>query len=462
VTVKLEGARVTVVGLGLSGLRAARLLASRGAKVTVNDARDAAALGERAKEAQALGVTLDLGGHDADRLSQNDFIVISPGVPPLAALATAEARGVRIYSEIELASWFVQGTVVGITGTNGKSTVTTLVGEMCKATGKPTFVGGNLGTPLVDVVGSDAAGPGGYLVVELSSFQLERIERFRADVGVILNVTDDHLDRYANLAEYAAAKGRLFATQLKADHAVAPGGDAICESLAAVSPGVQHRFSGAEGSVRIEDGTLRDLESGLTLPTDQIGIQGAHNLDNACAAALCARLAGVPRKHIENVLRSFKGLPHRMQRVGELDGVPYFDDSKATNVGAAVAAIVGLGRQNVRVVLIAGGKDKGGSYAPLREVMEQHGAGLVLIGEAADLIDEAFRGISLPVVRAGSMAHAVREGRRLSQAVSPAQDSSVAVLLAPACASFDMFRSYAHRGDVFREEVLALAGGGTT
>jgi UDP-N-acetylmuramoylalanine--D-glutamate ligase len=450
VSVKLSGARVTVVGLGLSGLRAARLLVTQGAQVTINDARDEAALGERAQEAKELGASLDLGSHDGDRLSQNDFIVVSPGVPPLEALAVAESRGVRIYSEIELASWFVRGTVIGITGTNGKSTVTTLVGEMCKGTGRPTFVGGNLGTPLVDVVGTEAASENGYLVVELSSFQLERIERFRANVGVILNVTDDHLDRYAGLADYAAAKGRLFATQQKADYAVAPSGDALCISLAAVSPASQHLFGGRDGAVRVEGGALRDQESGLAIPVEEIGIQGAHNLDNACAAALVGRLAGVPAETIGRVLREFKGLAHRMQHVAELAGVTYFDDSKATNVGASVAALMGLGRQHIKVVLIAGGKDKGGSYAPLREVMEEHGAGLVLIGEASDLIAEAFEGTAMPVVRAGSMGDAVRKARELA---GPGN----AVLLAPACASFDMFRSYAHRGDVFKEEVLALA-----
>jgi len=442
---------VTVVGLGLSGLRAARLLIEKGAHVTVNDARDASALGDRAKEAVALGATLDLGGHDAERLAQNDYIIVSPGVPPLEALSVAESRGVRIYSEVELASWFVKGSVIGITGTNGKSTVTTLVGEMCKATGRATFVGGNLGTPLVDVVGSAAAEESGFLVVELSSFQLERIAHFRAHVGVILNVTDDHLDRYAGLADYAAAKGRLFATQHKADHAIAPSGDALCISLAGVSPGTQHAFGGADGEVRVEAGVLRDARSGLSLPVSEIGIQGAHNLDNACAAALAARIAGVPREVIERVLREFKGLPHRMQHVAELGGVDFYDDSKATNVGASVAALVGLGRQNVRVVLIAGGKDKGGSYAPLREVMEEHGVGLVLIGEASDLIAKAFEGTAMPVVRAGSMGDAVRKARDLAK-------SGDAVLLAPACASFDMFRSYAHRGDVFKEEVLALRG----
>ncbi|HEX6241473.1 MAG TPA: UDP-N-acetylmuramoyl-L-alanine--D-glutamate ligase, partial [Polyangiales bacterium] len=455
---QLQGKRVAVVGLGESGAAATRLLLRQGAQVTVNDARSREQLGDRAHQLEALGARLDLGGHDADRLSQHALIVVSPGVPSLPALDEAERRGVLVVSEIELASWFVQGTVIGITGTNGKSTVTTLLGEMCKRTGRPTFVGGNLGTPLVDVVGSEAAGPDGFVVVELSSFQLERVERFRAHVGVLLNVTDDHLDRYPSFAAYAAAKGRLFGTQSKGDFAVAPSGDELCLSLARVSPGTLARFAGKDGSVRRQGDQLIDEESGLRLPVAELGIKGDHNVDNACAAALAARLAGIGRQDVEAVLRSFQGLGHRMQSAGPIGQVEFFDDSKATNVGAAVAAVLGLGRQGVRVVLIAGGKDKGGSYQPLVEVMQKHGRALVLIGEATSLIEQAFEGVrgaeavapksSLAIARAGSMRDAVRLAHRLAA-------PSDAVLLAPACASFDMFRSYAHRGDVFVAEVAA-------
>jgi UDP-N-acetylmuramoylalanine--D-glutamate ligase len=451
--VELRNKRVTVVGLGESGLLAARLLLRLGARVTLNDARDAAALGARVAELAEAGARLDLGGHDAERLADNDLIVVSPGVPQLLELAAAEARGVKLVSEIELASWFVRGTVIGITGTNGKSTVTTLIGEMCKRTGKPTFVGGNLGTPLVAVVDSPAAKPDGFVVVELSSFQLERIEHFRAHVGVLLNVTDDHLDRYPSFAAYAAAKGRLFATQSKSDQALAPSGDELCAALARVSPGTVSSFAGADGSVRCAGGVLIDSVSGLRIPVAEIGIKGDHNLDNACAAALAARLAGVGRADIEAVLRSFTGLGHRMQSAGAIAGVVFYDDSKATNVGAAVAAVLGLGRQNVRVVLIAGGKDKGGSYQPLVDVMRTHGRALVVIGEATPLIEGAFadaaRETGLSITRAGSMQDAVRLSLGLAQ-------PGDAVLLAPACASFDMFRSYAHRGDVFCAEVAAL------
>jgi UDP-N-acetylmuramoylalanine--D-glutamate ligase len=327
---------------------------------------------------------------------------------------------------------------------------------MCKATGRPTFVGGNLGTPLVDVVGTPAAEENGYLVVELSSFQLERVDQFRAHVGVLLNVTDDHLDRYPDFAAYAAAKGRLFVGQTRSDFAVAPAFDELCSAMARASAGSVVLFGGANGEVRRDGDKLIDTVSGLSVPIGELGIQGEHNVDNAAASALVARLAGVPSTHIASVLRSFKGLPHRMQHVGALAGIDFFDDSKATNVGASVAAIIGLGRQNRRVVLIAGGKDKGGSYAPLREVMEAHGSGLILIGEAMPLIESAFAGTNLPLQRATTMADAVQKARALAK---PGE----AVLLAPACASFDMFRSYAHRGDVFRDDVLALvkSEGGT-
>jgi len=447
--VRLSGARVTVVGLGQSGLSVVRLLAREGAVVTVNDARDAEALGDIAQQAVALGATLDLGGHDAERLASAQLIVVSPGVPKLSELSAAEQRGVPVIAEIELASRYLESTVIAITGTNGKSTVTTLIGEMCKASGAPTFVGGNLGTPLCEAAGSDAAKPGGFVVVELSSFQLERTAQFRAQIGVLLNVTDDHLDRYENFTAYAAAKGRLFATQRTGDHAVVPSGDQLCLSLARASAGSVQPFCGADGVVRREGDVIVDTVSGLRLPVAELGIRGEHNIANACAAALAARLAGVERDVIAAVLRSFRGLAHRMQHVATIDGVEYYDDSKATNVGAAVAAIAGFARHKVKVILIAGGKDKGGSYAPLREALERSGAGLVLLGEASELIARAFEGTSLPVARAASMEEAVRAAHRLAR-------WGEAVLLAPACASFDMFRSYAERGDVFRDAALSL------
>jgi len=441
-----------VVGLGASGLAVARLLRERGAEVVVNDVRDRAALGDAVAAAEALGARAVLGSHPASLFTSVDRIVVSPGVPPLPALAAADAAGVPVASEVEVASWFLEGRVVAITGTNGKSTVTSLVGEMCARSGRPTFVGGNLGTPLVEVVGTEAAGPDGIVVVELSSFQLERVDRFRAHVAVLLNVTADHLDRYASFASYAAAKGRIFHGQRSEDAAVVPDDDEVATSLARVGAASLYTFGPPAGEVRVESGRIVDFGGDLGFPLERLRIRGGHNVLNASAAALAARLAGVEREVIEAVLADFGGLPHRMEHVRELDGVAYFDDSKATNVGAAVAAIDGLRELRGKVVLLAGGKDKGGSYAPLRERMEEAGRAVVLIGEAAPLIAEAFAGSSLAVAEAATLEEAVAAARSLAV-------PGDAVVLAPACSSFDMFRSYAHRGDVFQAAVRLLPGG---
>mgnify|MGYP003444435217 CR=1 FL=1 len=451
-TVELKGKRVLVVGLGKSGLAAVRLLHARGARVIANDIRPEAQLPEAA-ELRALGVELALGSHDPVRFTGVDRIVLSPGVPPMAALDAADRARVPVASEVELASWFIDATsakVIGITGTNGKSTVTSLVGEMCQHSGRPSFVGGNLGTPLVDVVDTEAA-RSGYVVVELSSYQLERVQRLRVHVGALLNVTEDHLDRYPSFQAYAAAKANLFDCQRAEDFAVLPAGDALCEELSERGQAQRSRFGGADGAVCVQDGQLVDAVYGPLVAVSELRIRGAHNLDNACAAALCARLAGVPRESIQHVLRTFAGLPHRMAHVADIDGVAYYDDSKATNVGATVAALDGLAPSARRVVLIAGGKDKGGDYTPLRERLAACGGGVVLIGEARPMLARALAGAAYPVVQAETLEAAVQRARSLAK-------SGDAVLLAPACASFDMFKSYAHRGDVFQAAVQGMRG----
>lgn len=441
----LEGVPVLVVGLGASGRAAARFLAERGAAVTANDSRQTV---DEADELEAAGVTLALGGHDEALFTGASLIVVSPGVPPLPALDAAEARGVPIWSEVELASRFLGGTLVAITGTNGKSTVTSLVAAMGEAAGVPTFAGGNLGTPLLEAVGTEA-GERGLVVAEVSSFQLERVDRFRPKVAVLLNVSEDHLDRYEGYAGYVAAKGKIFRAQGSADHAVVPADDQVCLGLAEAGAASVHTF-GPGGEVRVEDRTLRDHGSELEVPVDALALVGGPGELNACAAALCARLAGIGTDAIRATLVSFAGLPHRMQRVAEVRGVTFYDDSKATNVGAAVAAIAGFADGPGKVVLIAGGRDKGGSYAPLREALAAHGRAAVLIGEAAETIREAL-GEVVPVEQRGGMDDAVAAA--LDQA-APGD----AVLLAPACSSFDMYRSYAHRGDAFQDAVRALGG----
>jgi len=448
-TVDLQGKRVLVVGLGASGLSAVEVLVNAGAEVIVNDAREETALGERATAARALGAELSLGGHDEELFTSVDRIVVSPGVPPLPALAAAAAAGVPIASEVELASWFIRGTVIAITGTNGKSTVTTMIGDMCRRTGRPTFVGGNLGEPVTEVVGTDAAGEDGIVVVELSSFQLERVEHFRAHVAVLLNVTEDHLDRYESFAAYAAAKGRIFAGQTRDDAVVVPAGDELSLSLARPSAATLYTFGGADGVVRVSGSLLEDEESGLAVPVAGLLIRGAHNRDNACAAALAARLVGVPEGHVASVLRCFTGLPHRMQHVRRHCGVDYYDDSKATNVGAATAAVEGLGDFEGRVVLLAGGVDKGGSWTPLVERLRDRGRAVIALGEATEIVDGAFDGSGLLVKRARDMDDAVELAASLA-------DPGDVVLLAPACSSFDMFGSYSERGRAFAEAVGGL------
>jgi UDP-N-acetylmuramoylalanine--D-glutamate ligase len=437
-----------VVGLGESGLAVVRFLAERGARVVVNDRRDREALGAAATEAEALGAELVLGGHPDRAFDDLDLIVVSPGVPRLAQLDQAEQRGVLVVSEVELAARFIEAPIVAITGTNGKSTVTTLIGEMSRRLGRPVFVGGNLGRPMIEAAGTDAGAKGGLVVVELSSFQLERVSQMKAHVAVLLNITPDHLDRYPSFEAYAAAKARIFERQEAEDFAVLPADAADLRDLIQ-DDGTVVLFDGRAGDVRVVDGVLTDSQSGLRVPVDELKIRGSHNVSNACAAVLAARLLGVRDDDVASVLREFKGLAHRTQYVRSVDGVEYIDDSKATNVGAAVASIDGLTGSKGKIVLIAGGVDKGGSYEPLRKRMSEEGRAVVVLGEAASLLERAFAGSIVELRRASSMRDAVSHAAALAR-------PGDTVLLAPACSSFDMFRSYAERGDRFQRAVETL------
>ena len=375
---------------------------------------------------------------------------MSPGVPSLAVLDRAEELGAEVVSEVELAARFIEAPLVAITGTNGKSTVTTLIAEMGARLGRPLFVGGNLGRPMIEAVDTDAASTGGLVVVELSSFQLERVSQMKAHIAVLLNVTPDHLDRYPSLEAYAAAKARIFERQTTQDFAIVPADDPDIRQLVN-GDGTVVLFDGRSGEVRVEHGTLVDRGSSLRVPVEEIRLRGTHNLSNACAASLAARLLGVSPDDIAAVLREFAGLAHRMQHVRSLNGVEYIDDSKATNVGAAVASIEGLRGSDGKIVLIAGGIDKGGSYRPLAERMNEEGRAVIVLGEAAPLVQRAFSGSEIELRRAGSMREAVGHAAMLAR-------PGDTVLLAPACSSFDMFRSYAERGDAFQQAVQNLGG----
>jgi len=448
VKVELSKKTVMVVGLGESGLAVVRFLVGRGARVRVNDQRSREALGDSAIEAESLGAELVLGGHPVAAFEGLDLIVVSPGVPPLPELARAEEHGVPVISEVELAARFIDGQIVAITGTNGKSTVTTLVGEMCETLDRPLFVGGNLGRPMIEAVGTDAAKKHGLVVVELSSFQLERVARMKAHIAVLLNVTPDHLDRYPSVGAYAAAKARVFERQRPGDFAILPDDAPELRGLVSGDATVVS-FGRPSGEVREIDGTLTDVGGALRLPVGELRLRGSHNVSNASAAALTARLLGVSMDDIARVLRRFEGLAHRMQYVGSVGEVEYIDDSKATNVGAAIASIDGLAGSSGKIVLIAGGVDKGGSYGPLRERMIERGRALVVLGEAAPLLRRAFSGAPIELRSAGSMDDAVSHASLLAR-------PGDTVLLAPGCSSFDMFRSYAERGDHFQRAVQTL------
>ena len=436
---ELAGKRVVVVGLGKSGVAAAKLCLARGAQVT---GTDSAPLEKLSAEARALGAELVLGGHAGVDFKRAHLIVVSPGVPDFPELTQAELSGVEVIGELELATRFIDAPIIAIGGTNGKSTTTTLVGDMFAAGGLKTFVGGNLGTPTAEAVG----GNWDFVVLEVSSFQLERAPRFQPRVCVLLNITEDHLDRYSTFLAYAEAKGNAFVNQSPDDFAIVPEGDADCYAQAKRGRAQIVRF-GSFGDYVVSGRSVSESRSGELFDLADSALHGRHNLENAAAAIAAARALDLSPIAIRKALADFRPLPHRMARVVSIAGVNFYDDSKGTNVGAAVTALRGLAE--TRGVLIAGGRDKQGSYEPLVQALEAKGRAVVVLGEAAERIAGAV-GSRVPVVRASSMEDAV------NQAFARALPGD-AVLLSPACSSFDMFKSYAERGDRFVAAVLHLA-----
>lgn len=438
----LAGKNVVVVGLGKSGVAAALACKRRGATVVATDAKDEAALGDKAHVLRDAGVTLAVGGHDRAGLSSADLVVVSPGVPSFPELEAAERGGVQVIGEVELAVALLRHPtdIVAIGGTNGKSTTTSLVGAIFEAAGKVTFTGGNLGEPLASHVDERFD----VIVLEVSSFQMERVDAFRPRSCVLLNITPDHLDRYPSFEAYAAAKGNSFVRQTPDDIAVVLAGDAVCLREAKRGQGRLVTF-GPGGDYDVTADAVVDRPRGLAYARDAIALSGGHNALNVAAALAAVSPWGLPHDVLARVLSTFRGLDHRTALVTEVGGVRFYDDSKGTNVGATVTALSGL--REPKAILIAGGVDKGGSYAPLVAALREKGRAAVLIGQAADLIAEAI-GDTVPVHRAPSMDAAVRI------AAAAAQPGD-AVLLSPACSSFDMFRDYKHRGDAFVHAVRA-------
>jgi UDP-N-acetylmuramoylalanine--D-glutamate ligase len=440
----LTGRTVTIVGMGESGIAAADLCLRHGARVICTDAAPADRIGAAARALGDRGAELFFGGHESVPWQKTNLVVVSPGVPSLDVFAELAARRVEVIGELELASRSATAPIVAVGGTNGKSTTTSLVAAMLVAAGKTVFAGANLGVPLSVADGKAFD----VLVLEVSSFQMERAPTFHPRVAVLLNVTEDHLDRYASFDAYAAAKGNMFQNQVAGDVAIAAAADPITEREARRGRGRIVTFGVGAADVAIDGDTIADRLRGRTYPLSDIRLRGSHNLLNAAAAIACAAEQGATDDAIRATLADFEGLAHRVALVAEIGNVRYYDDSKGTNVGATVAAVRGL--SEARVVLIAGGRDKLGAYAPLAEELAKKGRAVVVIGEAADRIAGALSGV-VETVRASSMDEAVQ----LAQKSARPGD---AVLLSPACSSFDMFRDYKHRGEAFVSAVKALEG----
>jgi len=443
--------KIVVVGLARSGIAAANVLLDRGAHVRVTDAKPRDLLSSALAQLSP-GISVETGGHGETDFMDADLIVVSPGVPlSTGPLMEARKKGVEIISEVELGYRLLPGTYIGVTGTNGKSTTTSLIGAMLRADGREVDVCGNIGTPLTSLVGNEGAPPD--RVVELSSFQLEGIASFRSHVAVLLNLSPDHLNRYPGMEEYAAAKARIFRNQGEGDFAVMNFDDDRCVALAGdlraqVVPVSRQRE--VAGGVYAAGGKMISelpLFRGEILPVEAIRIPGLHNLENALAASAAALVSGCTLSAVRSALQEFPGLPHRMESVGEVAGVRFINDSKGTNVGAVVRSLESI---KVPVHLIAGGQGKGSDYRDLRTAVTERVATLVLIGEAANRMEQDLTGTTR-IERAASMEEAVR------RAFESAHPGDV-VLLSPGCASFDMFTDFEERGAVFCAEVARLKG----
>jgi UDP-N-acetylmuramoylalanine--D-glutamate ligase len=447
----LPGSRALVAGAARSGLAAARLLARHGLDVRVGDRRPAAELGAAARALAADGIALVAGRDDASLLEGRDFVVWSPGIPvshPLAA--AARARGVPVLSELELGYRAAHAPLLAVTGTNGKSTTTDLVGALLRAAGREVEVCGNIGRALCEV--AENVSPSGLLVVEVSSFQLETVDQLKPFVATWLNLTPDHLDRHPDLDAYGALKARLFARQDEGDYAVWNADDPeVMGRRAGAATGLEFSRRGPVGEgAYAEDGVLHLAWRGGTerlLPRAELRLPGEHNVANALAALATVLPLEPPPDLVRAVLREYAGLEHRLEPAGTIEGVGFVNDSKATNLSSLEVALKSFPEP---VVLIAGGRDKGQDFAPLAALAKRAVRRVVLIGEGAERIAAAWRGV--PQARAASLGEAVAAAFEDARAASP----PAIVLLSPGCASFDMFQDYEDRGRRFKEEVARL------
>src|SRR4029450_6067343 len=443
---ELRDKQVLVVGLARTGIQCARFLVNQGAKVLVSDLRSETDLEQAIHTLKGLPIDYLLAGEERRWLEGMDMVVPSPGVPPMnPLLQEATSRGIEILSEIEVAYRFCRFPIVAVTGTNGKSTTTTLVGEMLKANGTKVFIGGNIGAPLIGFAGDDWE----WGVVEISSFQLEWIEEFRPRVAVLLNLSEDHLDRYPDFAAYCRPKERILKNQTAKDVAFLNRDDPLVWGLRQGRRAriISFGFSEVDEGVfaKSEEIVWRDGSSEERFPLGHVKIQGVHNVENMMAAIATAKAIGIPAQIIQPTLEEFPGLEDRLEFVREKDGVRYYNDSKGTNVGAVVKSLASFAAP---VILLAGGVDKGGDYGPLEQPIKQKVLRLVRFWAAKEIIAHALGALTETVI-VDDLRAAVRE------AAVQARSGDV-VLLSPACSSFDQFRNYAERGKLFKRLVQQL------
>jgi len=461
-TMELKNKRVLVVGLGKSGLAAARFLKERGARVTVSDARPATVIAELPALLER-GIVVETGGHGVLTFRRQDLIVVSPGVPAsVPELKLVRALGIPVIGELEVGAQFLRGEVIAITGSNGKTTTTTLLGEIFAASGRPTLVGGNIGRPVVEMVAEST--PLSWSVLEVSSFQLETIETFRPRIALVLNITPDHLDRHGTFAAYAAAKARITENQTAEDLLVLNAEDVEAQKVAGhmfadghrsraqvywFSPRRQVKQGAFVHGESIFYRAAEGMQPEPVMPVSEIPLAGAHNVENVLAAVCAARLAGIAGETIRPAVRTFKAVEHRLEFVREVRGVRCYNGSKATNVDATAKALAAFAG-GIHVIL--GGKDKDSDYSTLLPLLSARAKTVITIGSAAEKIEAALAPLPAQGVK-------IERAETMDRAIAFAAERAGAgetVLLAPACASFDQFQNYEHRGRVFKELVRAL------
>jgi UDP-N-acetylmuramoylalanine--D-glutamate ligase len=451
---ELKDKRVLVVGLGKSGVASALFLKAHGARVTVSDTKSGDELRNEIPALLDHGITVETGGHGERTFRGQDLIVVSPGVPVGAPLlAQARSLGEAVIGEIELAAQFLPGPIVAITGSNGKTTTTTLTGEILSASGLQTVVGGNIGTPAISL--AERATRETTIVLEVSSFQLETIQTFHPKVAVVLNVTPDHLDRHRTFEAYVDAKARIFENQQSSDFAVLNEDDPTCVAMAAWTRAQVFWFSRQkevkqgvcvrEGNILFRDGASSQKNPQREImQVSEIPLKGAHNLENVLAAVCAGALMGCAPEKIRQAVRDFKAVEHRLEFVATIRGVDYYNDSKATNVDATIKALESF---PANIHLILGGKDKGSDYSVLNDLLRQRVKRVYTIGAAAAKIESQIKGVE--IVHSETLENALRKA-------NTAAEPGDVVLLAPACASFDQFKNYEQRGQMFKEIVRGL------